>query len=73
MSTNSIEELQETERECLNKFRSRATKLAASYPGASRETLFARAVEEMPKTANRYQAARSLLQLSGIRALPLFE
>jgi hypothetical protein len=73
MSTNSIESLQNEERDCLSKFRSRANKLGAAHPGMSRDILFAMAVEEMPRTANRYQAARSLLQLSGIRALPLFE
>jgi hypothetical protein len=71
--SNTIEDLQNEERACLSKFRSRASKLAACYPGASRETLFARAVEAMPLTAGRYQHVRSLLQLFGVRALPLFE
>jgi hypothetical protein len=71
--SNTIEDLQNEERACLSKFRSRATKLAALYPGASRDVLFAHAVEQMPQTAGRYQHARSLLQLSAVRALPLFE
>jgi CBS-domain-containing membrane protein len=73
MHSETIEDLQAIEAECLQKFRARAKKLAAANPQMSRENVFCRAVEAMPRTAGRYQHARALLQLSGIRALPLFD
>jgi hypothetical protein len=67
----TVEDLVEVERECIARFRSKAAKLAASNPGVSAQVLFARAVEQMPKTLEGYQAARQRLQFMGIAALPL--
>ena len=67
----SDSELQDTERECLAKFHARARKLAASNPDVSSQILFAMAAEQMPRTFERYQHVRGLLQLRGIAAQPL--
>ena len=66
----NAQQLQETEADCLRRFRAKADKLRAADPRLSKEIAFARAVELMPKTANRYQSTRSLLQLRGVPSLP---
>ena len=68
---DTAEQLVEIEKECLGKFRSRAQKLRDADPKLSREISFAKAVQAMPKTANRYQFARSLLASRGIAGQPL--
>jgi hypothetical protein len=69
----SLDELQSIEAECLRRFRARARKLMVETPGLKRDIAFARAVEQMPRTAYRYQYTRHLLAMAGVRALPLFE
>jgi hypothetical protein len=69
----SLKELQETEKLCLRKFHARAKKIAAENPGMRREIAFGMACQQMPRTAIRYEFARSRLALAGISAQPLFE
>jgi hypothetical protein len=68
---NTEESLREQERECLAKFRARAAKLAAQYPGSDRKALFARACEQMPRTMQTYLFATSRLHMLGVPSLPL--
>jgi hypothetical protein len=68
---SSVAGLQGEELRCLQKFRARATRLAADYPDVSRQILFARAVEQMPKTLEKYLWIRQRLQFMGVAALPL--
>jgi hypothetical protein len=69
--TESIAELQEVERRCLQKFRAKAAALRVADPSLSVQVAFARAVTALPKTADRYQNARQRLQWMGVPALPL--
>jgi hypothetical protein len=41
-------------------------------PHLKLDIAFAKAVSEMPRTANSYQRARHLLSMRGVAALPLF-
>lgn len=67
----SIAELQETERECIRRFRQKAAEIKEQHPELSAQIAFARAVQALPKTADRYQGARQRLQWAGIPGLPL--
>jgi hypothetical protein len=67
----SVGALQAEELACLQKFRARAAKLAADNPGVSKQILFARACEQMPKTLERYMGIRQRLGFMGVAALPL--
>jgi len=60
----------QTEIECVNKFRAKATKLQAADPRLPRSIAMARAAEALPKTMNRYLYVRSLLKARGVAALP---
>jgi hypothetical protein len=66
-----IDELQQTEAECVRRFRQKAEAIRAQHPELSSQICFARAVELLPKTAERYQHARHRLLMMGIEALPL--
>jgi hypothetical protein len=68
-----IEELRQAEADCVRKFRLRAELIRAVDPRLSREIAFARAVEELPKTAVRYQHVRARLGMAGVAALPLIK
>jgi hypothetical protein len=72
-AAEDIEELRQAEAECVRKFKARAQLIRAVDPRLSREIAFARAVEELPKTANRYQHVRARLGLAGVAALPLIK
>jgi hypothetical protein len=67
----SIAELQEIERECIARFRQKAAQIRAQNPELSAQIAYARAVEALPRTADKYQVARQRLQWAGIPALPL--
>jgi hypothetical protein len=67
----SVAELQAEELACLQKFRARAAKLAASNPAMSKQILFTKACEQMPRTLERYMYIRQRLQLMGVPGLPL--
>jgi hypothetical protein len=67
----SIESLQETEMECLRRFRAKAAEIRAANPMMTAQVAFVKAVESLPRTADRYQSARMMLQWRGIEALPL--
>jgi hypothetical protein len=69
--SESVEELVEQERECLGRFRAKARELQAANPALSSKIAFCRAVEQLSATANRYQWTRQMLELRGVRALPL--
>jgi hypothetical protein len=62
---------QETEAECVHKFKTRADKLMAADPSLSRKIAIAKAAEQMPNTMNKYLHARSLLTMGGVAAIPL--
>jgi hypothetical protein len=66
-----IDELQRTEQECLARFRRKAQEIRAQHPELTAQVAFARAVEALPKSAERYQYVRHRLLLMGIAALPL--
>jgi hypothetical protein len=70
---SSLQDLQQTEADCLRKFRARARRLMAADPKLKKDIAFAKAVHELPKTANLYQRTRHLLAMAGVRALPLFD
>jgi hypothetical protein len=67
----SIAELQEVERECIARFRQKAAQIRAEHPELSAQIAYARAVQALPKTAAKYQAARQRLQWAGVPAQPL--
>jgi hypothetical protein len=67
----SVGALQSEELACLQKFRARAAKLAASNPTLSKQMLFTKACEAMPKTLERYMWVRQRLLLMGVGPLPL--
>jgi hypothetical protein len=69
----SIDELREAEAECVRKFRLRAQLIRATDPRLSGEVAFAKAVEQLPKAALRYQHIRARLGLAGVAALPLIK
>ena len=67
----STEELVEQERECLARFRTKARELQAANPALSSRIAFCRAVEQLGATSNKYQWTRQMLEMRGVRALPL--
>jgi hypothetical protein len=67
----SISELQQVEAECVRRFRKKAAQIKAEHPELTSQIAFARAVQAMPQTANRYQYARQFLQYAGVAAMPL--
>jgi hypothetical protein len=67
----TIEELQATEVECLKRFRAKAAEIKAQHPEMTQQIAFAKAVTSLPRTADRYQHSRMMLQWRGIAALPL--
>ena len=67
----NVAEFRETERECIARFRQKASEIRAQHPELSVQVAFARAVAALPKTADRYQYARQRLQWAGHPALPL--
>jgi hypothetical protein len=66
-----IEQFQEDERQCIARFRERAAQIKAANPELTPQIAFARAVQSLPKTADKYSYARQRLQFAGIPALPL--
>jgi hypothetical protein len=66
-----IDELQRTEQECLARFRRKAQEIRSQHPELSGQVAFARAVEALPRTSEKYQYTRHRLLLMGIAALPL--
>ena len=66
-----IEQFQEDERECVKRFRQKAQEIRAANPQLSPQIAFARAVQALPRTAEKYSYARQRLQFCGIPALPL--
>lgn len=67
----SISELQEIERECVSRFRTKAAEIRAAHPELTAQVAYARAVSQLPKTCDRYQMARQRLMFAGIPAIPL--
>jgi hypothetical protein len=55
----------------LRRFRTKAAEIRGANPQLTAQIAFAKAVQALPKTADRYQAARQRLQWAGIPALPL--
>jgi uncharacterized protein with von Willebrand factor type A (vWA) domain len=67
----STEELVDQERQCLARFRERARELQAANPALAPKIAFCKAVEQLSATSNRYQWTRQMLEMRGVRALPL--
>jgi hypothetical protein len=67
----AIDQLQQTEAECLRRFRKKAAQIQALNPQMTAAVAFAKAVEQLPRTAERYQHTRHRLLMAGIAALPL--
>lgn len=67
----SLEELQEIERQCVSKFRQKAGEIRAAHPELTAQVAYARAIQALPKTCDKYQAARQRLMFAGYPALPL--
>jgi hypothetical protein len=67
----SIDQLQAVERECIARFRAKAAEIKAQHPELSGQIAYARAIQALPKTADKYQACRQRLQWAGYPALPL--
>jgi hypothetical protein len=67
----SIDELRQVEAECIRRFRAKASEIRAAHPELSAQIAFARAVQALPRTADRYHFARQRLQFCGIPSLPL--
>jgi hypothetical protein len=67
----SIDALQAVERECIARFRKRAAKISAANPQMTPQVAYAKAVESLPRTADKYQYARQRLTFCGVAALPL--
>ena len=69
--TETVEQLQQTEAECVRRFNAKASEIRAQHPEWTQEVCFAKAVSQMPKTAERYQFTRHRLLMSGVGPLPL--
>jgi hypothetical protein len=67
----SVEQLQRTEAECLQRFRSKASQLQVQHPEWSASICFSKAVEQLPRSAEKYQLTRHRLLMSGVGPLPL--
>jgi hypothetical protein len=68
---SSIAELQAVESECIGRFREKAAQIRAANPELSAQIAFARAVQALPRTADKYQGVRQRLLWMGVPALPL--
>jgi hypothetical protein len=71
MQMESLSELREVERLCIAKFRQRAGEIKAQHPEWSQQTCFAKAIESLPKTSNKYLQTRDRLLWMGAPSLPL--
>ena len=69
--TETVEQLQQTEAECIRRFRAKASEIRAAHPELTGEVAFAKAVSQLPKTAEKYQFTRHRLLMSGVGPLPL--
>jgi hypothetical protein len=67
----TTEQLQHTEAECIRRFRVKASEIRAQHPEWTQEICFAKAVSQLPKTAEKYQFTRHRLLMSGVGPLPL--
>ena len=67
----SDSELREVEAECLKRFRLKGREIQGAHPEWSERICFAKAVEQLPRTADKYGFATQLLRSRGHAALPL--
>jgi hypothetical protein len=67
----SLQDWVEIERECIRRFKRRATEIRATHPELTDAEAFCRAVKELPETTARYNHARLVLSPNGIPSLPL--
>jgi hypothetical protein len=66
-----IDELQQTEAECIRRFRTKAAEIKAQHPELPSSVAFSRAVAMLPRTAEKYLYVRNRLGAAGVAALPL--
>jgi hypothetical protein len=66
-----LEQLRAVEREAIARFKARQAEIQRANPELSAEVAFSRAVQSLPKTADKYEYARMRLTMAGIMALPL--
>lgn len=67
----SESELREVEVECLRRFKNKAAEIKAANPTMKSNIAFAKAVTQLPRTAERYSFATQMLRNRGIASLPL--
>ena len=67
----SVESLQSEEQICLGKFRAKASELRQQHGDWSSKYCFTKAIELLPRTANRYLWLSQMLQARGIGMQPL--
>ena len=67
----STESLQSEELICLSKFRAKANELRSMHGDWSAKFCFTKAIELLPKTANRYLWLSQMLASRGIQMQPL--
>jgi hypothetical protein len=64
-----LNELRAVEKECLKKFVARARKIHAANPALSMAICRGRAIQEMPRTAEKFLQARATLTMAGSRPI----
>lgn len=67
----SIDELQTVERECIARFRAKAAQIKEAHPELTSQICTARAIQALPRTADRYMGVRQRLMFAGYPAMPL--
>jgi hypothetical protein len=67
----STAQLQEIERQCIAKFRQKAAQIRSERPELTVQVAYAKAIQALPRTSDRYQGIRQILQWRGVAALPL--
>jgi hypothetical protein len=66
-----IDELVQTEAECLRRFRAKAEEIRSQHPELPSSVAFSRAVAALPRTSEKYLYVRNRLGAAGVAALPL--
>lgn len=69
MTDDEITQLQQVERQCLDRFRDRQAKLQAENPRMSASEAYGRALVEMRSTLRAYEQARAQLSAAGVPAI----
>jgi hypothetical protein len=68
---SEIEEWQRVEGEALRRFRAKATEIRSAHPDWSQQFCFSKAVESLPRSAEKYLYVTQRLRMAGITLQPL--